>query len=66
MLSLRQIFKFKYYQTLGGWQPSDETSLEAWYKNKTGITLNGELKCFWWADSVLVLTSFDMVQATAC
>ena len=47
---------------LGGWQPSDETGLEAWYKYQTGITLNGS-DVSAWADSSS--NSFDMVQATA-
>ena len=47
---------------LGGWEPSDETSLEAWYKYQTGITLNGS-DVSAWADSSS--NSFNMVQATA-
>ena len=47
---------------LGGWKPSDETNLEAWYKNQTGITLNGS-DVSAWADSSS--NSFNMVQATA-
>jgi len=47
---------------MGGWQPSDETGLEAWYKYQTGITLNGS-DVSAWADSSS--NSFDMVQATA-
>ena len=46
---------------MGSWQPSDETGLEAWYKNQTGITLNGA-DVSAWADSA---NSYDMVQATA-
>jgi len=43
------------------WLPSDESTLEAWYKNQTGITLNGA-DVSAWADSA---NSYDMVQATA-
>jgi len=46
----------------GGWLPSDEASLEAWYKYQSGITLNGS-DVSAWADSSS--NSFDMVQATA-
>jgi len=44
------------------WLPSDESTLEAWYKNKTGITLNGS-DVSAWADSSS--NSYNMVQATA-
>jgi len=44
------------------WLPSDESTLVAWYKNKTGITLNGS-DVSAWADSSS--NSHDMVQATA-
>ena len=46
----------------GGWSPDDEASLEAWYQNKVGITLNGS-DVSSWADSSS--NSHDMVQATA-
>ena len=61
MLSLRQSLSLNTIRPLGGWQPSDEgTKLIAWYKNKTGITLNGS-DVSAWADSSS--NSFDMVQA---
>ena len=47
---------------MGGWSPDDETSLVAWYKNATGITLNGS-DVRTWADSSS--NSHDMQQATA-
>jgi len=62
MLALKQALSLVSTQTLGGWKPSDETGLEAWYKNQTGITLNGS-DVSSWADSSE--NSFDMVQATA-
>ena len=62
MLSLRQSLSLNSIRPLGGWKPSDETNLEAWYKNQTGITLNGS-DVSAWADSSE--NSFDMVQATA-
>jgi hypothetical protein len=35
----------------GGWSPSDESSLEAWYQNKVGITLeSGTENVSQWAD----------------
>jgi len=62
MLALKQALSLVTIKKVGGaWQPSDETGLEAWYKNQTGITLNGE-KVSAWADSST--NSFDMVQAT--
>ena len=62
MLALKQALSLVSTNTLGGWQPSDETGLEAWYKFQTGITLNGT-DVSAWADSSS--NSFDMVQATA-
>ena len=63
MLALKQALSLISSKALGSsWQPSDETGLEAWYKNQTGITLNGS-DVSAWADSSS--NSFDMVQATA-
>ena len=62
MLALKQALSLVSTKMLGGWQPSDETGLEAWYKYQTGITLNGS-DVSSWADSSF--NSFDMVQATA-
>ena len=62
MLALKLGLSLNNTKSLGGWQPSDETGLEAWYKNQTGITLNGS-DVSAWADSSE--NSFDMVQATA-
>ena len=62
MLALKQALSLVSTQTLGGWQPSDETGLEAWYKYQSGITLNGS-DVSAWADSSS--NSYDMVQATA-
>ena len=63
MLSLKQSLSLNTIRPLGGWQPSDEGSgLIAWYKNKTGISLNGS-DISRWADSSS--NSFDMLQATA-
>tara|TARA_R110002074_G_scaffold96991_1_gene210604 strand:- start:27 stop:710 length:684 start_codon:yes stop_codon:yes gene_type:complete len=64
MLALKQALSLVTIKNVSGgsWNPSDETGLEAWYKNETGITLNGE-KVSAWADSST--NSFDMVQATA-
>ena len=47
---------------LGGWSPIDEDTLEAWYQNAVGITLNGS-DVSQWGDSST--NSYDMVQATA-
>ena len=62
MLALKQALSLVSTNTLGGWKPSDETGLEAWYKYQSGITLNGS-DVSAWADSSE--NSFDMVQATA-
>ena len=62
MLALKQGLSLVSTRALGGWQPSDETGLEAWYKYQTGITLNGS-DVSAWADSSE--NSFNMVQATA-
>ena len=62
MLALKQGLSLVSTNTLGGWKPSDETGLEAWYKYQTGITLNGS-DVSAWADSSS--NSFNMVQATA-
>ena len=62
MLALKQALSLVSTNTLGSWQPSNETGLEAWYKFQTGITLNGT-DVSAWADSSS--NSFDMVQATA-
>jgi len=44
----------------GGWLPSDESTLEAWYRYNTGITLNGG-NVSQWADSSS--NSFHMAQS---
>mgnify|MGYP003649025021 FL=1 len=46
----------------GGWSPTDESSLEAWYQNQVGITLNGS-DVSQWDDSSS--NGRDMVQADA-
>ena len=46
----------------GGWSPDDESTLEAWYQNQVGITLNGS-DVSQWTDSSI--SGHDMVQATA-
>jgi len=63
MLALKQALSLVSLKRLGSdWTPSDEGSnLIAWYKNKTGITLNGS-DVSQWEDSA---NSYDMVQADA-
>ena len=41
MLALKQALSLVSTPKLGAWSPDDETSLEAWYQNAVGITLNG-------------------------
>jgi hypothetical protein len=62
MLALKQALSLVSTRVLGGWQPSDETGLEAWYKYQTGITLQ-IANVAAWADSSS--NSFDMRQVTA-
>ena len=62
MLALKQAVSLVSTPRLGGWSPSHETSLEAWYQNAVGITLNGS-DVSAWADSSS--KGIDMVQATA-
>ena len=46
----------------GGWSPTDESSLEAWYQNQVGIVLNGS-DVSQWSDSSS--NGRDMVQTDA-
>tara|TARA_R110000824_G_scaffold6481_2_gene29887 strand:- start:1806 stop:2495 length:690 start_codon:yes stop_codon:yes gene_type:complete len=63
MLSLKQGLGLNSIKTSGStWSPIDEASLEAWYQNNTGITLNGS-DVSAWADSST--NSFNMLQAVA-
>lgn len=47
---------------IGGWNPDDESSLEAWYKNADGISLNGSDVRLWSDRST---NGRDMIQDTA-
>ena len=62
MLSLKQGLSLSTKKPLGGWSPTDETSLEAWYQYGVGITLNGS-NVSEWADSSS--ENHDMTQSTA-
>jgi len=62
MLALKQALSLVSTPILGGWSPTNETSLEAWYQNAVGITLNGS-DVSEWADSSS--NSYDMIQGTA-
>jgi|TARA_R100001443_G_scaffold103492_2_gene111892 hypothetical protein len=62
MLKLGLALSLSNIKNMGGWKPTDESSLVAWYQNKVGITLNGS-DVSQWADSSS--NSHDMVQATA-
>tara|TARA_R110000765_G_scaffold406865_1_gene503945 strand:- start:29 stop:712 length:684 start_codon:yes stop_codon:yes gene_type:complete len=63
MLALKQALSIVSTKSLGGggWNPSDEGSLVAWYQNKVGIVLNGS-RVSEWQDSGL--NEIDMLQAT--
>ena len=45
------------------WNPADETSMIAWYKNKAGITLDGKGNVSEWEDSSS--NTYNMLQSTA-
>ena len=62
MLSLKLGLSLSTTKPYGEWTPYGDANLVAWYKNKTGITLNGSDVSVW-ADSSR--NSFDMQQATA-
>tara|TARA_R110000782_G_scaffold181479_1_gene271763 strand:+ start:267 stop:959 length:693 start_codon:yes stop_codon:yes gene_type:complete len=62
MLGLGNGISSSQYVSSGLWLPSDEGSLEAWYRFNTGITLNGS-NVQAWADSSS--NSFAMRQADA-
>ena len=62
MLSLKQGLSLSTKKALGGWTPTDEGTLESWYQNQVGITLNGSTVSDW-ADSSS--NSRDMVQTDA-
>ena len=46
----------------GVWSPDDETSLEAWYQNAVGITLNGSDVSQWADSSLIVIIWFKQQQ----
>lgn len=50
MLALKLGLSLVSTPRLGGWSPDDEASLQAWYQNQVGITLNGS-DVSQWADS---------------
>ena len=62
MLKLGLSLSLSSIKNMGGWSPDDETSLEAWYQNEVGITLNGS-DVSQWDDSST--NSHDMIQGTA-
>jgi len=41
MLALKLGLSLNNIKTLGGWNPDEEASLVAWYKNKTGVVVAG-------------------------
>ena len=47
MLALKLGLSLNNIKTLGGWNPDDEASLVAWYKNKAGILLSGSNVTKW-------------------
>jgi len=62
MLALRLGLSLGTPRPMGAWEPSDETSLEAWYQNKVGVVLNGSDVSEWRDSSP---NNRHMVQATA-
>jgi hypothetical protein len=63
MLALKLGLSLVSTPRLGGWSPDDETSLQAWYQNAVGITLNGSDVSRW--DDSATAGLYDMVQLTA-
>ena len=63
MLALKLGLSLPTTRPMGKWSPDDETSLEAWYQNQVGITLNGS-DVSAWADSAPD-GLYDMVQGEA-
>jgi hypothetical protein len=61
MLALKQALSLVSTPMIA-WSPSHESSLEAWYQNQVGITLNGS-DVSQWDDSST--NGIDMVQGTA-
>ena len=61
MLALKLGLSLNNIKTLGGWNPDDEASLEAWYKNKTGVLLSGSNVTKWDDSST---NTFVMQQGT--
>jgi|6_EtaG_2_1085325.scaffolds.fasta_scaffold26908_4 hypothetical protein len=61
MLALKLGLSLVSNRKLGGWLPTNETSLEAWYQKGEGIDLNGS-DVAGWRDSSS--NGIDMVQAT--
>mgnify|MGYP003655095058 CR=1 FL=1 len=47
MLALKQALSLVSTPKLGLWSPDDESSLEAWWQNAVGITLNGSRVAKW-------------------
>jgi hypothetical protein len=62
MLALKLGLSLGSPRPMGAWEPSDETSLEAWYQNKVGVVLNGSDVSEWRDSSP---NNRHMVQATA-
>jgi hypothetical protein len=61
MLSLKQGLSLDSIRLQGKWAPTDEASVEAWYQNKIGISLNGSDVSRWTDSSGNGIT---MQQAT--
>ena len=63
MLALKQALSLVSINSLGSsWNPSDESTLVAWYKNKVGVGLNGSEVTDWQDSSG---NSHDMEQAVS-
>jgi hypothetical protein len=62
MLALKLGLSLNNIKTLGGWNPDDEASLVAWYKNKAGILLSGSNVTKWDDSST---NTYVMQQGTA-
>tara|TARA_R100001594_G_scaffold22400_2_gene43517 strand:+ start:114 stop:800 length:687 start_codon:yes stop_codon:yes gene_type:complete len=62
MLALKLGLSLNNIKTLGGWNPDDEASLVAWYKNKTSVVLSGSNVSKWGDSST---NTYNMQQGTS-
>ena len=62
MLALKLGMSLVSSNRVGGWSPDDESSLEAWYQNAVGITLNGSDVSRWGIVQVTLMIWIKQLQ----